>query len=58
MALLGPNGAGKTTLLRLLTATSALGSNVEIYGHDPRFQRVEALSKIGYVPKTHPFILK
>ena len=29
-------------------------SNVEIYGHDPRFQRVEALSKIGYVPENAP----
>ena len=55
VALLGPNGAGKTTLLRLLTGYLLPSEgNVEIYGHDPRFQRVEALSKIGYVPENAP----
>jgi len=45
---LGPNGAGKTTTLKLLLGLIQIeDSNIKIFGHDVRDNRIAILNKIG-----------
>ena len=54
VALVGSNGAGKTTLIRcLLGEYNCLGS-ISVDGLDPRENRQQVLSKIGFVPQLPP----
>jgi ABC-2 type transport system ATP-binding protein len=48
--LLGPNGAGKTTLLRMITGIFYPDSG-EIFFEGKRFNSVDDISKIGYMPE-------
>ena len=50
--LVGPDGAGKTTLIRLMTGlvVPEQGS-LEVLGYDPRRQREQIHSAIGYMPQ-------
>jgi ABC-2 type transport system ATP-binding protein len=48
--LLGPNGAGKTTLLRMITGIFYPDSG-EIFFEGKRFNAVDDISKIGYMPE-------
>lgn len=55
VCLLGPNGAGKSTLLRLVCGYLTPDSGeVLIGGSNPQTDRIEALSKIGYVQESNP----
>ncbi|MEZ0345595.1 MAG: ABC transporter ATP-binding protein [Infirmifilum sp.] len=50
--LLGPNGAGKTTTLKSIVGLVRPDEGVvEVCGYNVSTQRVQALSKIGYVPE-------
>ncbi len=52
---LGPNGAGKSTTLRIVAGfLGATSGSVRIAGHDIRRHRLQALSKLGYMPETSP----
>ena len=54
-AFLGPNGAGKTTTLRILTGyQQATKGTARIAGLDIAKHRIEAASKIGYLPENGP----
>lgn len=54
-AFLGPNGAGKSTTLRILTGyLQATRGTARIAGLDIRTHRIEAASKIGYLPENGP----
>jgi ABC-2 type transport system ATP-binding protein len=48
--LLGPNGAGKTTLLRMITGIFYPDSG-EIFFEGKKFNAVDDISKIGYMPE-------
>jgi ABC-2 type transport system ATP-binding protein len=48
--LVGENGAGKTTLIKhLLGLLRAESGSVRVFGLDPTVERVEVLSRIGYL---------
>jgi len=54
-ALVGPNGAGKSTLLRMAAGiTRPSAGKVEVFGHSPQQQTVEALRRIGYLDQERP----
>ncbi len=54
VALVGSNGAGKTTLIRCLLGEYTHEGRVTIDGMDPRRQRTEVLSRVGFVPQLPP----
>ncbi len=54
VALVGSNGAGKTTLIRCLLGEYTCEGRVTVDGMDPRKQRREVLSKVGFVPQLPP----
>lgn len=54
VALVGSNGAGKTTLIRCLLGEYICEGRVKVDGMDPRIQRREVLSKVGFVPQLPP----
>lgn len=54
VALIGSNGAGKTTLIRCLLGEYTHDGSVAINGLDPRSNRTEVLSTIGFVPQLPP----
>lgn len=52
---LGPNGAGKTTTMRLITGyLKPTEGKIKVEDADPANNRVEAVSKIGYLPENNP----
>ena len=54
-AFLGPNGAGKSTTLKILTGfLNATKGSARIAGLDIATHRIEAASKIGYLPENGP----
>ncbi len=54
-AFLGPNGAGKSTTLKILTGfLQATKGIARIAGLDIATHRIEAASKIGYLPENGP----
>ena len=54
-AFLGPNGAGKSTTLKILTGyLRATQGTARIAGLDIAKHRIEAASKIGYLPENGP----
>ena len=54
-AFLGPNGAGKSTTLKILTGfLQATKGSAKIAGLDVATNRIEAASKIGYLPENGP----
>ncbi len=54
-AFLGPNGAGKSTTLKILTGfLRATKGSAKIAGLDVATDRIEAASKIGYLPENGP----
>ncbi len=54
-AFLGPNGAGKSTTLKILTGfLQATKGSAKIAGLDVATDRIEAASKIGYLPENGP----
>lgn len=54
-AFLGPNGAGKSTTLKILTGfLQASRGTARIAGLDIAAHRIEASSKIGYLPENGP----
>ncbi len=54
VALVGSNGAGKTTLIRCLLGEYTCEGRVTVDGLDPRENRREVLSKVGFVPQLPP----
>lgn len=47
---LGRNGAGKTTTIRIMAGLARpTGGNVSVFGLDPRRDRIEVLSRAGFV---------
>ena len=54
IALVGSNGAGKTTLFRCLLGEYNHGGEIRIEGRDPRRERTEVLSHVGFVPQVAP----
>lgn len=54
LALVGSNGAGKTTLIRCLLGEYNFQGEIRIDGLNPRVQRREVLSKVGFVPQLPP----
>lgn len=55
VAFLGPNGAGKSTTMKLLTGYLAPSHGVaRIAGHDMATDRLEASSRLGYLPENGP----
>ncbi len=54
VALVGSNGAGKTTLIRCLLGEYTCEGRVMVDGLDPRVNRREVLSKVGFVPQLPP----
>ncbi len=54
VALVGSNGAGKTTLIRCLLGEYTCEGRVTVDGQDPRENRREVLSKVGFVPQLPP----
>ena len=54
VALVGSNGAGKTTLIRCLLGEYNCEGQVTVDGLNPRANRREVLSKVGFVPQLPP----
>lgn len=54
VALIGSNGAGKTTLIRCLLGEYTCEGEVLVDGLNPRENRREVLSKLGFVPQLPP----
>ncbi|MES9868491.1 MAG: ABC transporter ATP-binding protein [Sedimenticola sp.] len=54
VALVGSNGAGKTTFIRCLLGEYTCQGEVAIDGLNPRDNRREVLSRIGFVPQLPP----
>lgn len=54
VALVGSNGAGKTTLIRCLLGEYTCQGKVRVDAQDPRVEREEVLSKVGFVPQLPP----
>ncbi len=54
VALIGSNGAGKTTLIRCLLGEYSFGGTITLDGKDPRRERKEVLSRVGFVPQLPP----
>lgn len=54
VALVGSNGAGKTTLIRCLLGEYTCEGKVTVDEIDPRVNRREVLSKVGFVPQLPP----
>ena len=55
VAFLGPNGAGKSTTMRILTGFMApTHGRAEIAGFDVATRRIEAVSRIGFLPENGP----
>ncbi|MDR2000435.1 MAG: ABC transporter ATP-binding protein [Zoogloeaceae bacterium] len=54
VALIGSNGAGKTTLIRCLLGQYLHEGQVTINGHNPRLERTQVLTEIGFVPQLPP----
>lgn len=55
VAFLGPNGAGKSTTMKLLTGVLAPTSGrASIAGIDVQARRIEAASRLGYLPENGP----
>jgi len=54
VALVGSNGAGKTTLIRCLLGEYRYGGSITVEGLDPRTNRPEVLSRVGFVPQLPP----
>ena len=54
VALVGSNGAGKTTLIRCLLGEYTCEGSVRVDDMDPRSQRREVLSQVGFVPQLPP----
>ncbi len=58
VAFLGPNGAGKSTTMRILTGfIPPTSGGARIAGFDVVTQRIEAASKVGYLPENGPLYL-
>jgi len=54
-AFLGPNGAGKTTTMKILTGFLAPSEgSARLAGRDVFANRVEVVSKVGYLPENGP----
>jgi ABC-2 type transport system ATP-binding protein len=54
-AFLGPNGAGKSTTMKLLTGyLSPSAGSARIAGFDIASHRIEAASRLGYLPENGP----
>ena len=54
VALIGSNGAGKTTLIRCLLGEYSFDGEITLDGKNPRRERKEVLSRIGFVPQLPP----
>ncbi len=54
VALVGPNGAGKTTLIRTILGEYVFEGELTVFGKNPRYERVQILDRIGYVPQMPP----
>lgn len=55
VAFLGPNGAGKTTTMKILSGfLAASEGEARIAGIDVRSNRLEAASRLGYLPENGP----
>lgn len=55
LTVVGPNGAGKSTLFRCLVGLHPLaGGEIRILGCDAKSLTPQALSKLAFVPETHP----
>jgi ABC-2 type transport system ATP-binding protein len=54
-ALVGPNGSGKSTLLRMAAGITRPSAGwVQVFGHSPQHQSVEALKRVGYLDQERP----
>ncbi len=54
IALVGSNGAGKTTLIRCLLGEYTFAGTIEVAGRNPRHDRRDVLSRVGFVPQLPP----
>jgi ABC-2 type transport system ATP-binding protein len=54
IALIGSNGAGKTTLIRCLLGEYVYAGELSVLGLNPRNDRANLLSRIGFVPQLPP----
>ena len=53
--IMGPNGAGKTTLIRSILGQYIPSSGtIEVAGNNPFKNRVDTISKVGFVPQLPP----
>ena len=55
VAFLGPNGAGKSTTMKILSGfLSASEGQASVAGFDIKANRLEAVSRLGYLPENGP----